>query len=196
MLRRVPSPTTSYLFPAVLPFTALVFSQVPVWFLVGMGLTLGVPRDGEPGPELQLCSTKAFSGGFRQPHAGPARQVHGLRWVYSLDELGTGRATGPGRCLGVTAAAPGLGGPPWTPLQRPRRRIKRSPEQLEPARSSPGRLGPFPPPPGPTAQPGRAVGASHGAGGAVGLIQDNPIFGCSPWGSPGVCLSNRTFLFQ
>lgn len=146
MLRRVPSPTTSYLFPAVLPFTALVFSQVPVWFLVGMGLTSGVPRDGEPGPELQLCSTKAFSGGFRQPHAGPARQVHGLRWVYSLDELGTGRATGPGRCLGVTAAAPGLGGPPWTPLQRPRRRIKRSPEQLEPARSSPGRLGPFPPP--------------------------------------------------
>lgn len=56
---RVPSPITSYLFPAVLPFTALVFSQVPLWFLVGMGLASGVPRDGDPGPELQLCSTKA-----------------------------------------------------------------------------------------------------------------------------------------
>lgn len=26
----------------------------------------------------------------------------------------------------------------------------------------------------------------------MGLIQDNPIFGCSPRGSPGACLSIRT----
>lgn len=30
----------------------------------------------------------------------------------------------------------------------------------------------------------------------MGLIRDNPVFGCSPPGSPGVCLSTKTFLFQ
>lgn len=45
---RVPSPVpiTSYLFPVVPLYSALVFSRVPVWFLVGMGLASGAPRDG------------------------------------------------------------------------------------------------------------------------------------------------------
>lgn len=75
---------------------------------------------------------------------------------------GTGKVPG-GHCQSFQEP-PGLGGAPRTPLQRPRRRIKLSPGQPEPARSSPGRLGVPSPTMGPPAQPWcrRGRGANPG----------------------------------
>lgn len=114
------APITSYLFPLVPLFSTLVFSQVPVWFLQAPS---GWDRPwSSPGMDNVVLSSSRAPPRLHQPHPGPAQQIPGDYYLAGQSQ-GTRKVPG-GSLPDLSQDPPALGGPPWNPLQRPRRWIK------------------------------------------------------------------------